>query len=85
MTPQVDNAPDDLNLVTGVDIQRSVTSSEGLDPNNQSALTPDRATNETEKLLDTDGLLEMARLVGSIKEDGRLKYIDEEHTDQIDI
>jgi hypothetical protein len=72
MTLPLDNAPDGLNPVSGVDIERPVTSSVGLGQDNQNTFIPDSATNETEKLLDIDGLLEIARLISCIREDGRL-------------
>ncbi len=39
-------------------------------PDNQSAFTQGSATNETEKLLDIDGLLEIANLIGRIRKTG---------------
>jgi hypothetical protein len=53
-------------------------------PNNQSAFIQGSATNETEKLLDIDGLLEIVKLIGRIKEDGRLESIDGESSDHVD-
>ena len=62
----------------------SVGSSGEGSPDNQSAFTPGSATNEAEKLLDIDGLLEIAKLIGSIREDERLESIDREGSDHDD-
>jgi hypothetical protein len=66
------SAADGSKSVTGSDVQRPVINPAESSLHNQSALTPDSATNETEKLLDIDGLLEMMRIISAVKEDGRL-------------
>lgn len=39
-------------------------------------LNPGQTTDNTEKLLDIDGLLEMTRLIKGIKQEGRLGGVD---------
>lgn len=53
-------------------------------PHYQSNLKTSSATNETEKLLDLDGLLEIARLISSIRDDGRFSTDDTEVSKHID-
>lgn len=68
MSRKVNTAPDGLKRV-----KRSASKSVAQGPDRQSALTSDSTTSETEKLLDIDGLLEIARLMEAVKKDGRLK------------
>jgi hypothetical protein len=72
MPRQKGSAADGSKSVAGSNVQRPVINPAESRLHNQSALTPDSATNETEKLLDFDGLLEMVRIISAVKEDGRL-------------
>jgi predicted acylesterase/phospholipase RssA len=72
------------NLVLGVNVQWPVVVTASRQYK-QEPIVPRLPNSETEQLLDIDGLLEIARLIRSIKEDGRLKYRDEEHPEQINI
>lgn len=45
---------------------------------------PPSQPNETEQLLDLDGLLKIVRLIQEIKKDGRLKSADEQSVESVD-
>lgn len=66
----VDAARNDFDIVSG--ILNMAAGPTGSSPRSQNPSTPDPATNETEQLLDLDGLLEITRLIGKIKKEGRL-------------
>lgn len=75
-----DDAPNNLNRATHVDVVRPLISSAEPDPENQSAVTLGSAVGEHEKLLDIDSLLKIAQLIGKVGKDSRLDSKDEAHT-----
>ena len=77
MSTKADDA-DSSNFGADIDIQCIDAK---LDQAQQEPTPLSSYISETEQLLDIDGLLEIERLISRIKEDGRLKYYGEGHTD----
>lgn len=71
--PAADDAANDLSQVTGANVGQPMISSAELSPRKGSAVTKPSAAGETDSLLDINGLLEIARLIEKVREDGRLK------------
>lgn len=84
MPRQKGRAADGSKSVAGSHVQRPVINPAESSLHNQSAHTPDSTTNETEQLLDLDGLLEMMRIISGVKEDGRLGGVALESSARVD-
>lgn len=78
--PSADDAPNSLSHTTGVDVVQPMLSSAEPGPEDQSAVTPGSAVGELERLLDIDGLLKIARLIGKVGKESRLDSRDEAHS-----
>lgn len=65
-----------IDPTADVNVKRPATSTPRIDSSNHSSLPPDTASGEAERLLDIDGLLEMARLIRIVRDDGRLGWVD---------
>jgi len=69
MSTPTDGSPDNHNSTLKGSVQKTIPNSRGLGTKHS---RPDPTTNETEKLLDLDGLLQAARLIKEVKKGGRL-------------
>jgi hypothetical protein len=76
--PAADDAANALSQVADSDVGQPMISSAEPSSRKRSAVTKHSAAGETERLLDIDGLLEIARLIEKVREDGRLKREGEE-------
>jgi hypothetical protein len=76
--PAADDAANGLSQIAGADVGQPMISSAEPGPRKGSAVTKPSAAGETESLLDINGLLEIARLIEKVREDGRLKREGEE-------
>jgi hypothetical protein len=70
--PPADNASDGLRRVTGVDVERPVISPVDHDSGGQSAAPPAPPASQPKRLLDINGLLELARLIEKFGKDAHL-------------
>lgn len=77
--PSADDAPNSLSHATDFDAVQPVIISAEPGPEDQSAVTLGSAVAEPERLLDIDGLLKIARLIGKVGEESRLDSKDEAH------